>query len=112
MEILDNRINIEQKKIELNDLKNNEKKYIYLVISLFLLSGIISCLETNTFLSLINPIIFFSAVIITIYAKITNKNSKKIKILFYIVISYVIIYILSLLLLFITCIKIINMGCS
>lgn len=109
-EVFEKRINIEKKKIELDEYRKKENKYILIIITLYTLSYLLSYLNNN-FISYITPLLSLSSTIILVYARINMNDSKKIRIMFNIFIVLIILFNLFILFTFLTCINFINRGC-
>lgn len=102
-EVFEKRINIEEKKKELDIYKRKEKIYILsviILISLYFLSVHFNLSKKYEFISFINSLLLIVSFIIIIYARITMCDSKKIRIMFNLFLAYL-IYIMVLLLILI-----------
>ena len=112
--VFEKRINITQKKKELEEYKKKEAKYVIAIVLLYVSSFLMihfSSVEKLKFLSSTGPLIFLVATILLIYARIVMNESRKIRVLFAIFISLIILYILFVIFIFMTCTIIINKGC-
>lgn len=113
-EVFEERIDVEKEKKELEEFRNKENIYMIVVICMYVLPYLLEHFNfvSDSFSSFINPLVYLCATVILIYAKITMRNSEKIKILFYIIISLVILYIISMIFLIATCLGTARlMGC-
>lgn len=94
-EVFENRINVSLKKEELIKNKQKERKYLIAIGILFTV-GLIEWFLTYFFESIffysIYPLVFLSAIIVLITAKVALPQSKIIKVLFYILIAIIILY--------------------
>ena len=84
-EVFENRINIEQRKNELEEYKKKENRYIitiFLLYALSYLSAYLGFRKEYSFISYINPLLSLGAIITLIYARITMNKSQKIRTLF------------------------------
>ena len=116
-EVFDDRIDVEKKKKELEVYRKKENIFIIVVICLYVLPYFLHYLHfiSDAVVSFIGPLSYLCATVILIYARIMMHDSIKIKVLFYIIISLVIIYILFMILLFVTCLgfaELIDKGCN
>ena len=105
-EVFETRVNVEQKKNEIEEYKKKENIYIIIVITLFALSYLSSYLNVlgeYNFISYIRPLLYLGAVITLIYARITMDKSNKIRIMFNIFMALIILYLLYIVFIFITC---------
>ena len=101
-------------KMDLSELRYKEDKYIKMVLSLYVLSRIVggmSYIIKIDYISLLGPIISFAAYIMLIYARITVRESKKIRIMFLIFIILFIIKIIAFVIIIISCINTLR-GCG
>ncbi len=113
-EVFETRINVEQKKKEIEEYKEKENKYIIIVIALYALSYLLPYLNIHgeyNFISNISPLLSLGAIITLIYARITMNKSKKIRIMFNIFMTLIILYLLFIVFIFITCAGALNRGC-
>lgn len=110
-EVFENRVNVEQRKNELEEYKKKENKYIIIIIALYALSYLSPHLifwgEYN-FISYISPLLSLGATITLIYARITMNKSKKIRIMFNIFMALIILYLLFIIFIVIPCIGALN----
>ena len=113
-EVFETRVNVEQKKNEIEEYKKKENKYIIIVITLYALSYLspyLNVLGEYNFISYISPLLSLGATITLIYARITMNKSKKIRIMFNIFMVLIILYLLFIIFIFITCTGALNRGC-
>lgn len=113
-EVFETRVNVEQKKNEIEEYKKKENKYIIIVIALCALSFLTPYLKSlgeYNFISFISPLLPLGAVITLIYARITMDKSNKIRIMFNIFMALIILYLLFIVFIFITCTNAIDRGC-
>ncbi len=91
-EVLEARINLVEKEHERDLFKKEESKYLVIIISLFALSYLsssIKVINTNEIISYIKPLVSLGAIITLIYARITLEKSVIIRILFILLILWV-----------------------
>lgn len=113
-EVFDERINVDEKKKELEVYKKKEKKYIIIVITLFAIAlavPYLNFLGIYSFISYLSSLALLGAIITLIFARITMNNSKKIKIMFNIFLALTILYFLYILFIFAACYVTLNRGC-
>ena len=109
-EVIDSRVNIEEKEKEIDEFKKREKNYITLIAAFFLGGVTLNSFEDNP-LQFLSSICILISVIILIYARIVLGNSKTIRTLFLI---GIILFIFSLIvfILFVTsCFSFFKYGC-
>ena len=112
-EVFEKRINIEEKKNELDIYKRKEKRNILsviILISLYFLSIHFNLSKKYEFISFINSLLIISSFIIIIYARITMNDSKKIRIMFNLFLAYL-VYIMVLLLILMIGLNSLIRGC-
>ena len=114
-EVFETRVNTEQMRIEGEEYKKKENTYIIIVIVLYALSFLsrfsIYLIDYSIY-SFIRPLLFLGATITLIYARITMNKSTKIRTMFNIFISLLIIYLVFIAIVFISCASAFNRGCN
>ena len=114
-EVFEQRIDVEKKEKELVEFKKKEIIYITIIISIFVFVIFLhhfNFLEKN---NAISPLLILGDIILLVYARITMNRSVKIKVIFYIFTGLIILYLISMLLLFISCLgmaELLNRGCN
>lgn len=116
-EVFNDRIDVEKKKNELEKYRYKEKVYVIVIICMYILPYFLIRfkLVNDSVSSFISPLLYLGATVLLIYAKIMMHDSIKIKVLFYTIISLVVLYVLSTILMFVTCLglaELFNRGCS
>lgn len=110
-EVIENRIDIDEKQKELKAYKEKEIGLITIIILLYsfaFFSSYFSYSNGYEFILYIKPLIYLGATMTLIYARSTMHDSIKIKIIFNIFIFLTVIFFLVTLFLFMTCQEIIN----
>lgn len=114
-EVFENRVNVEQRKNELEKYKKKENMYIIVIIilyaSAYLSPYYFRILGVYNFISYIIPLLYLAATITLIYARITMNKSQKIRIMFNIFMILIVLYLFFIIFMFITCTGVLNKGC-
>lgn len=103
VDVIDKRINVEERKNILAEYREKENKYLFLMINLLLLYFILYFLDVGSLEVIINfvkSLLFFVIVVLFAYVGITMGNSERIKTFFVVFISILIYFHFLLLLLF------------
>lgn len=114
-EVIEARVNIEEKKKEIDEQKKKAKKYVLIMALFYALAYLIDYykeLFEGSFIYNLRSLFPLMAIITLIYARVTLKQSKLIRVLFGILLTLTILYILFFLFILITCMAFMNSGCS
>ena len=109
-EVFDSRIDVEEKKQEMIEEKEQEKKYIAIMIIFAVLNTIASYMgsKNQSLFSSFGPLFALVFIITLIYARIKLPQSKMIQIIFIIVLAGLIAYFVAVIYVFLTCTEAIN----
>lgn len=115
-EVFEKRVVPDDKKLELELQKKKEKKYIITIILLFVVSNLTPTIISYIFMAInleynvlysivlmISPLLSLSALIMLVYARITMRGSKAIRVLFNIFIILVSLHFLFVIIIMVTC---------
>ena len=113
-EVLDGRINVEEKREELKYFRKKEFDYILSIIFLYLMAFLISNTEAygyDPFLSFIVPLMTLGATVLLVYAKFSMKKSFIINLLYKVFILLILAYFIYIIYLMMACTGVFHRGC-
>ena len=100
VEVIDKRVNIEEKTKEIKKFKDLETKYILIII---IIGAVAYFISTIPYLNILSPLIILCDIIFAIYVRIKMAASKLIRILFLIACILGVLYLLGMIILVIAC---------